>query len=47
MKYESQDEGLPKRKMRNGGLNETVIWCGRRMEISRNDHVRNEEVLTF
>jgi hypothetical protein len=32
--------------MRNGGLNETEMWCERRMEkISRNDHVRNEEVL--
>jgi hypothetical protein len=29
--------------MRNGDLNETVKWCGRRMEkISRNDHVRHE-----
>ena len=33
-------------QMRNGSLNETVMWCGRIMEkISRADRVRNEEVL--
>jgi hypothetical protein len=38
---------LPKRWMRNGGLNGTVMWCGRRMEkINRNYHVRNEVLKT-